>query len=63
MVYTETARGKENARSLDMKDGNYAYGKENLRISYTNIDGLLSSILEVRDYLREESRCDVSNRN
>ena len=29
-------------------------GGKKLRVTYTNIDGLLSSILDVRDYLKEK---------
>ena len=50
MVYSgERSNGRETV-ALSKKRGS---GKGKLRVMYTNIDGLGSSILEVKDYLRD----------
>ena len=56
MVYSKKARGTvKNTGNMDIDDGYCADEMETLRITYTNIDGILSSVLEVKDYLREKS--------
>ena len=50
-----TKRGGD-ARNTSLDGGPITDGKENLRITYTNIDSFLSGILEVRYYLRGSTR-------
>ncbi len=52
MVQTGKKRGSTGNTRIDA--GQNTEKTKNVRITYTNIDGLISSILEVRDYLREE---------
>ena len=54
MVYKRGGRGNEDTTDTGASRGR----SKKLSVAYTNIDGLLSSVLEVRDYLKEK-RPDV----
>ena len=51
----EKTGNKEEIENIEkhMKDGNRKRGQE-LKIMYTNIDGITPRLLELKDYVREE---------
>ena len=53
MVYTEERRGSRG--NTKASAGGTSDGKrDKLKVAYTNVDGLISSMLEIKDYLRNQ---------
>ena len=52
MVYTEERRGSRG--NTKASAGGTSDGKrDKLKVAYTNVDGLISSMLEIKDYIEE----------